>query len=155
MSTERWEWLEQIERVGPEGLMGWASFPPDRFASGDHFPGTPLVPGVLLLEAMAQAAGWWVAWGESWTGKAVLARVDEAVFRRPVIPGEPVQVFAKGLAADGARRSARCRVEGANGTLASAWIGLRFFRFDEPGGPWRPPLGPAWMKARWEALRVG
>lgn len=155
MRAERWEWLERIERVGPGSLVGTASFSPDRYASGDHFPGTPLVPGVLLLEAMAQAAGWWVAWGESWKGKAVLARVDEAVFRHPVVPGEPVQVIAEELAADGVRRSVRCRVMGAEVMVASAWIGLRFYRFDERGSPWRPPLDEAWMKARWKALRVG
>ncbi len=154
MSGERWEWLDRIEAIGPEGLTGRALFPPGSYASEDHFPGRRVVPGVLLLEAMAQATGWWAAWAEGFAGKGVLARVDDTVFRHPAVPGEPVRVCAEGLVVDGPRRAARCRIEGGSGVVASAWIGLRFFRFKEPDSPWCPPLNEAWMRARFERLRA-
>lgn len=59
-----------------------------------HFPGHPLMPGVLLLEAMAQTAGLLLAAGSS----AVLAQVKQARFRRPVHPGDQVRIEAARLA---------------------------------------------------------
>ncbi len=55
-----------------------------------HFPGNPIMPGVLLLEAMAQTAGLLLPAGSS----AVLAQIKEARFRRPVVPGDQVHIEA-------------------------------------------------------------
>lgn len=55
-----------------------------------HFPGNPLMPGVLLVEAMAQTAGLLLPEGSS----AVLAQIKEARFRRPVVPGDQVRIEA-------------------------------------------------------------
>jgi len=56
----------------------------------DHFPGNPLMPGVLLVESMAQTAGLLLPEGLS----AVLAQIKEARFRSPVIPGDQVRIEA-------------------------------------------------------------
>jgi beta-hydroxyacyl-ACP dehydratase FabZ len=55
-----------------------------------HFPGNPLMPGVLLIEAMAQTAGLLLPDGSS----SVLAQIKEARFRRPVVPGDQVRIEA-------------------------------------------------------------
>ena len=55
-----------------------------------HFPRNPLMPGVLLLEAMAQASGLLLPAGSS----AVLAQVKEARFRTAVVPGDQVRLEA-------------------------------------------------------------
>jgi 3-hydroxymyristoyl/3-hydroxydecanoyl-(acyl carrier protein) dehydratase len=55
-----------------------------------HFPGNPLMPGVLLVEAMVQTAGLLLPEGSS----AVLAQIKEARFRRPVVPGDQVRIEA-------------------------------------------------------------
>ncbi|RPI07313.1 MAG: 3-hydroxyacyl-[acyl-carrier-protein] dehydratase FabZ, partial [Zetaproteobacteria bacterium] len=49
-----------------------------------HFPGNPIMPGVLLVEAMAQTAGLLLPEGSA----ALLAQIKEARFRRPVLPGD-------------------------------------------------------------------
>ena len=58
-----------------------------------HFPDNPLMPGVLLLEAMTQTAGLLLPAGSS----AFLAQIKEARFRRPVVPGDQIRIEAARL----------------------------------------------------------
>jgi len=54
-----------------------------------HFPGNPVLPGVYMLEAMAQLGGAMVlAPGEHARKLPYLAGIDKAKFRKPVIPGD-------------------------------------------------------------------
>ena len=63
-----------------------------------HFPGRPVMPGVLILEAMAQAAGIlaFITAGvyPDEDTKLYFAGIDKARFRRPVIPGDQVVLTA-------------------------------------------------------------
>jgi len=63
-----------------------------------HFPGKPVMPGVLLIEAMAQTAGALVldTLGDEHAGKLVFfMSIDNARFRRPVLPGDTVHFHVK------------------------------------------------------------
>ena len=64
-----------------------------------HFPHRPVMPGVLLLEALAQAAGLLaiVSFGETLDDKAVcyFAGIDAARFKRPVEPGDQLTLDVK------------------------------------------------------------
>ncbi len=77
-----------------------------------HFPGEPVMPGVLIVEALAQAAavGLAVREGDLEGGKVgYLAAVDQAKFRRKVVPGDQLRLtgeillFRRGLCKVAAR----------------------------------------------------
>jgi 3-hydroxyacyl-[acyl-carrier-protein] dehydratase len=66
-----------------------------------HFPGTPVMPGVLLIEAMAQTAGAICALSSRRDGpasKVFFLTIDKAKFRRPVVPGNVVEFHMKKIA---------------------------------------------------------
>jgi 3-hydroxyacyl-[acyl-carrier-protein] dehydratase len=56
-----------------------------------HFPGYPLMPGVLLIECMAQTTGWLVSALCGFTGLPALAGVKEGKIRNAVYPGDELE----------------------------------------------------------------
>jgi 3-hydroxyacyl-[acyl-carrier-protein] dehydratase len=61
-----------------------------------HFPGNPLMPGVLIIEAMAQIGATIIMYPEEFRQQtAVLTGVEKARFRRPVVPGDRLDMEAR------------------------------------------------------------
>ncbi len=60
----------------------------------DHFPGFPIMPECLMIEAMAQTAGILVGHANDFREKVVLAKISEAVFFDFVRPGETLHIEA-------------------------------------------------------------
>ena len=63
-----------------------------------HFPGKPLMPGVLIVEAMAQVGGIVLSQIPSVDGLCVFAGIDKVKFRRPVVPGDQLVITTELLA---------------------------------------------------------
>jgi 3-hydroxyacyl-[acyl-carrier-protein] dehydratase len=58
-----------------------------------HFPGNPIMPGVLIIEAMAQLAGVLAFNSGANKGKSVyFMSIEKAKFRRPVVPGDQIRL---------------------------------------------------------------
>lgn len=62
-----------------------------------HFPNAPIMPGVLILEALAQAGGVLLHLKEKTDKIAVLLSISNAKFRNPVRPGDILQLKGEGL----------------------------------------------------------
>lgn len=62
-----------------------------------HFPKTPIMPGVLILEALAQTGGILIYKKGYQQKTAVLLSIDQAKFRKAVLPGDVLQLKVKAL----------------------------------------------------------
>ena len=95
----RIEYFQLIDRIASLDLPGRkivseAIVPTESTIFEGHFPGFPLMPGVLLIETMAQTAGWLVVANNRFERMAFLASVKEAKFRTFVTPGQVLTVIA-------------------------------------------------------------
>ncbi len=96
----RLEYFQLIDRIvdlnlADRSISCEAVVPAENTIFEGHFPGFPLMPGVLLVETMAQTSGWLVVASHRFTRMAFLAQVKDAKFRTFVTPGQTLAVNAK------------------------------------------------------------
>lgn len=131
----RLEYFEMVDRVlehTPERLVAAARVPDASPVFEGHFPGFPLLPGVLMIEAMAQAAGWLLIRRSGFTRIAVLAKVGEAKLRGMVRPGAALTVAAE-LVHDGSGYAVlRGSLTEGGGRAADAELTLKTLPFPAP-----------------------
>lgn len=81
-------------RLADRAIRAEATVPTASTIFEGHFPGYPLMPGVLLIEAMAQTAGWLVLASTGFARMPFLAAVKQAKLRTFVQPGESLSLSA-------------------------------------------------------------
>lgn len=83
-----------IEMEKGQRVVAERDIQPDEPWFEGHFPGQPVLPGVLIVESMAQAAGVLAFWSEDSKGEgaAYFTSIDKVRFRRPVVPGETLRL---------------------------------------------------------------
>jgi 3-hydroxyacyl-[acyl-carrier-protein] dehydratase len=96
----RIEYFQLIDRIVDLDLAGQtirtqARVPTTSTIFEGHFPGYPLMPGVLLIEAMAQTAGWLVIGLTRFARMPIFAAVKQAKIRSSVLPGQELALSAK------------------------------------------------------------
>ena len=113
------------------------SFEPGEPIFAGHFPGNPLVPGVILTEALAQTAGIAAALGfaENERPLFLLSAIRGMKFHRAARPGEPIHLRAERLAhvGDLLQFSVRATVDGA--TVAEGQLVLSIARNEDAALP--------------------
>ncbi len=95
----RLEYFQMIDRiaaldVGERTITVEAQVPQTSTIFEGHFPGHPLMPGVLLIEAMAQSSGWLLIALLKFERMPFLASVKEAKMRDFVLPGDLLTIDA-------------------------------------------------------------
>jgi len=85
-----------VEFKGAEELVAIKNVTFNEPYFNGHFPGNPVMPGVLQLEAMAQAAGILIIRLNNWEPRpAFFMSADKVKFRKPVFPGDQLRIHAK------------------------------------------------------------
>jgi beta-hydroxyacyl-ACP dehydratase FabZ len=91
--------VDRITEIEEERIVGVKNVTANEPFFVGHFPEYPVMPGVLIVEAMAQVGGVLVLLNvEDRKNKLVLfASIEEAKFRRPVLPGDTLVIECKTL----------------------------------------------------------
>ena len=133
----RFEYFQLIDRIvdldlGNRTIRTQATVPAASTIFEGHFPGFPLMPGVLLLESMAQTSGWLIIGITGFTRMPFLAAFNQAKLRAFVRPGDTLELTAA-LAHEGsgfARTTAEIRNDGK--LACNAEITFRVAEFPNP-----------------------
>jgi 3-hydroxyacyl-[acyl-carrier-protein] dehydratase len=110
--------IEEMERW--KHIVGIKNVTINEYFFQGHFPGKPIMPGVLVIESMAQTGGLLLLQEVPDREKKLLyfVAIDNARFRRPVVPGDQLRVEVKVVA----WRGDFCKLEGrasVDGELAA------------------------------------
>jgi 3-hydroxyacyl-[acyl-carrier-protein] dehydratase len=102
--------VDRILELEPERIVGIKNVTANEPFFVGHFPGYPVMPGVLILESMAQVAGVLILKDipGSKNRPVLLASIKEAKFRKPVFPGDTLRIEMRVLN----RRSNAARMAG-------------------------------------------
>jgi len=89
--------VDRILEITEDSVIGIKNVTANEPHFMGHFPGYPVMPGVMIIEAMAQVGGILVATVAPHTRGRImfLASVEDAKFRKPVVPGDQLRIEMK------------------------------------------------------------
>lgn len=132
MRLEYFTMVDRILAVEGQSITVESRIPDASPVFEGHFPGYPLMPGVLLVETMAQTSGWLLLALNGFTRMPFLMGVKEAKFRSFVGPGAPLEVTAT-LEHDGSGFAVtRARVMSEGKRICDSELTLRVMPFPAP-----------------------
>src|SRR5262245_2139869 len=131
MRLEYFQLIDRVEAVDQANgtIRASAQVPTHSTIFEGHFPGYPILPGVLMIESMAQTGGNLVLVLENFTRMPFLAQVQQAKLRRFVEPGTALTFRAKLVHLGSGYAVTEGKVESAAGVVAEAGIRFRTLPF--------------------------
>jgi len=133
----RLEYFQLIDRIvaldlDARTLKAHAQVPQTSTVFEGHFPGHPLMPGVLLIESMAQASGWLIIGLTKFERMPFLASVREAKLRTFVSPGQVLTLTASIVHEGSGFTITKAAVAADGKTVADSEITFRLAAFPDP-----------------------
>jgi len=134
MQLEYFQLIDRILDLNMEEktITAEAQVPKENTIFEGHFPGYPIMPGVLLIESMAQASGWLLLALLKFERMPILAAVKEAKMRGIVSPGEVLTVEANILHEGSGYAMTEARVKVGGKLRSNATITLTLTPFPNP-----------------------
>ena len=134
MQIEYFQLIDRILDLNLEGktITVEAQVPKTSTIFEGHFPGHPLMPGVLLVEAMAQTSGWLIIGATGFTRMPFLAAVKEAKLRTFVAPGQILALTASLLHEGSGYAITKAAIDVDGKTIANCEITFKVMAFPDP-----------------------
>jgi 3-hydroxyacyl-[acyl-carrier-protein] dehydratase len=130
----RIEYFQLIDRIialdlSELTIRAEANVPQTNTIFEGHFPGYPLMPGVLLVESMAQTSGWLIIARTGFKRVAFLAALKEVKLRSFVLPGARLEVSAKLIHEGSGYAVTSAEIKNAGKVVCNANITFRVMEF--------------------------
>ena len=127
MKLEYFQMIDRVVSFDGESIVIESTIPDASPVFEGHFPGYPLMPGVLLVETMAQASGWLLLRLGNFERMPFLMAVKEAKFRSFIGPGHAQRLH------DGSGYAVtKARIEANGKRICDAELTLRIMDFPAP-----------------------
>jgi 3-hydroxyacyl-[acyl-carrier-protein] dehydratase len=133
----RLEYFLLLDRIvdlnlGDRTIRTQATVPTASTIFEGHFPGYPLMPGVLLIETMAQTSGWLIIALTKFSRMPFFAAVKEAKLRSFVTPGQKLDVTASIVHEGSGYAMTKAAIRHDNNLICNAELTFRLVEFPTP-----------------------
>jgi len=134
MNLEYFQLIDRIAelRLADRSITVEARVPETSTIFEGHFPGYPLMPGVLLIETMAQSSGWLLIALMQFQRMPFLAQVKEAKMRSFVTPGETLSIDASVVHEGSGFAVTEAKIKAGDKLACNATLTFRHAPFPHP-----------------------